>query len=82
MYFQGQSGTAGAQGFQVNVIASCPTGQFAMGGGVVVLGVSGGPPVLLQSAPVSSATRPNGWRVVMNVGAGPFNVQSQVICAP
>jgi hypothetical protein len=80
MYQMGQQGNAPPQGAQVNVIASCPANQFALGGGVVVLQASGGPPVLMQSAPVSTSTRPNGWRVVMNVGAGPYNVQSQVIC--
>jgi len=82
MYFAGQSGTAPGSGRQVNPVANCPTGQFALGGGVMVLTVSGGPPVLLQSRPEMTAGRPTGWRVIMNVGAGNFNIQSQVICAP
>ena len=82
MYFAGQSGTAPGSGRQVNPVANCPTGQFALGGGVMVLTVSGGSPVLLQSRPEMTAGRPTGWRVIMNVGAGNFNIQSQVICAP
>lgn len=81
-YYQGQAGNAGLGGFQVNVVALCPSGQYALGGGVNVVGVSGGPPVLLRSAPNASSGRPTGWHVIMNVGTGPFDVRSQVICAP
>lgn len=82
--FQGQTGTAGPSGRQVNVVASCPASQFALGGGVLVQAVSGGPPVLLQSTPAIDITsgRPTGWRVVMNVGPGPYDIRAQVICAP
>ena len=81
LYVAGQSGNA-FQGLVVNPVVNCPSGQFALGGGVAVISFTGAPPALLQSRPELTNGRPTGWRIFMSVSAGPYNIQSQVICAP
>lgn len=89
----GKDGADGVSGYHIEgpearwsntagtVVAACPAGKVALGGGFTVEGIRGGSATVTSSAPVYvSQTEASGWKVT-GTATGEANVKAWAICA-